>query len=1408
MNARKQRIEALFEGAIDLDSPDQREVYLNKLCGDDANLQVEVMGLIRAYEKAGKFLTEGSAQKKEGEQSTADDLPAEIASPLSEDIGSSIGPYKLLQKLGEGGFGVVYMADQKKPVKRRVALKIIKLGMDTKQVVGRFEGERQALAMMDHPNIAKVFDAGATDSGRPFFVMELVKGIPVTKYCDENNLTTQERLELFVPICKAIQHAHQKGVIHRDIKPNNIMITLHDGVPVPKVIDFGIAKATQQELTEHTVFTQYGQFIGTPAYMSPEQAEMSGLDIDTRSDIYSLGVLLYELITGRTPLDTKELMSGGYDEIRRRIREVEPAKPSTRVSTLIDRELTTLARQRNTNPRKLSHHLRGDLDWIVMKALEKDRTRRYDTPNELIADLNRFLNDEPVSAAAPSLVYQIQKLARRYKTAFTVAASITAAVLIGSTVAILQAVRATKAEHQTQRELYYANIQLADRHIEEGNIDLALKVLTECPLQYRHWEWGRLLYLCYQDVWSTKVDGTTALSFPSLIYFSPGSDQLGTIGADGQLHVWRTMDGKELWAYGGHSNQVHSFRFAPNGTELALINGKGAIELWDTQDWIQRIQIAPVDDGKFSQVHFSRDRIAAVDGSSRVALFETDSGRRLASFEGRPTAEFNNLLISQDATLIGANGRQHVSYWQIGSLGQIVSDYHMQRTESSTLKRLGHKYTAWQTAESEFEIRRVGNGEKVAALNVQGRLRDIFFSPDNGLLCAIGGSGMARVWNLPSGKEQCAFHARFYNGTFSSDGKRIVTFGQGRVVQIWDAVSGRELRAHKGHGDIARAAIFSPDDKWVAIGSGGPSGGLKLWRSDHGRERLKNTSWVWGAALSPDGKRMAIAGDNWIASVRDIESGAELHTLRGHFNSLFGIDFSPDGDRIATASRDETARIWNANTGEELHTLRGHTQEVRTLAFSPDGQRIATGSFDGLTKIWDATNGQELLNLKGHTYLVVSLAWHPTKERIATSGFDGTARIWDTTHGAEILNLEGHSGRINAIAFSLDGTLIVTGGDDRTIRLWDSESGKEMSSMSSKGPIVSVAFSPDGKRLVTIYSEQAEHFGSPSIEIWELESGRELLRMKSHGDMLWTARWRQSGDRIISASFDTPVGVTEVWESFPYRLEDYPGQPNAPLLERAQLYATEYWRQRITAENLTTDHTRPTTDSTTAKIPRNWFPTRDPNSGPEQLDLTEFYNALLNVSWHPSNRGFVMLGFDLEELPTGLVTLSNHVFDVRGVVQLADNQKDWQDLFETRVSGIKVGQKLKRLQFLHGANIDSLFRMRPSLSGQAASYVMHYADGTQVEFPILYGRDVLTLAWNPSWANEKAEGANIVWRGLNSAIDHTGYGMGSLKEENKLRLFKSVWENPRPDEEIVSIDYVSTETKYLLPFLIAITTEP
>jgi serine/threonine protein kinase len=443
MSQSEQREEAVFEAALKL-SAAERTAYLDHACAADPELRGRVERLLASFERAGGFMNHPATPERN----------LRLSPGPTEKPGDRIGRYKLLEQIGEGGCGVVYMAEQEEPIRRKVALKVIKLGMDTKQVIARFEAERQALALMDHPNIAKVLDAGATDTGRPYFVMELVRGIRITEYCDQNQLPTAERLKLFTQVCQAIQHAHQKGIIHRDIKPSNILVTVNDGVPVPKVIDFGIAKATQGRLTDHTLFTAFEQFLGTPAYMSPEQAMMTSLDIDTRSDIYSLGVLLYELLTGQTPFDQKELLAAGLDAMRRTIREKEPPKPSTRLSTMLNAELMSVAQHQRAEPSRLLHTMRGDLDWIVMKALEKDRARRYETANGLALDIRRHLDNEPIEARPPGNFYRFQKSVRRNKLAFGSAATIALALLIGLAVSVEMGLKArreaAKSRHVAQ----------------------------------------------------------------------------------------------------------------------------------------------------------------------------------------------------------------------------------------------------------------------------------------------------------------------------------------------------------------------------------------------------------------------------------------------------------------------------------------------------------------------------------------------------------------------------------------------------------------------------------------------------------------------------------------------------------------------------------------------------------------------------------------------------------------------------------------------------------------------------------------------------------------------------------------------------------------------------------------------
>ena len=490
MSPEAQVEEAVCVAAMNVPDPVVRAQFLDRACAGDVRLRAAVEALLAAQAGAEEFFERGRAAVNAPElDARAADLlrQTEETSPPpdwpDEQLGTRVGRYHLVQKIGEGGCGVVYLAEQGEPVRRQVALKVIKLGMDTKNVIARFEAERQALAMMDHPHIARALDAGATEAGRPFFVMELVRGTRITKYCDEQNLDMVRRLKLFIQVCHAIQHAHQKGVIHRDIKPSNILVIVQDGVPAPKVIDFGIAKATEGRLTDHTLFTAAEQFVGTPAYMSPEQAAIGGLDVDTRSDIYSLGVLLYELLTGRTPFATKMLMQSGMDEMRRKLREQEPQLPSTMITSLGRTELTLTAGQRHAEPPKLISQLKGDLDWIVMKTLEKDRNRRYETANGLAMDIQRYLDNEPVLARPPSQIYRLKKLVRRNKITFLAGAAVALALFIGlgmSTWLFLRERATSQREARLRAEAEdRAKISQAVMFVSQGKFEDADGVLNQ-----------------------------------------------------------------------------------------------------------------------------------------------------------------------------------------------------------------------------------------------------------------------------------------------------------------------------------------------------------------------------------------------------------------------------------------------------------------------------------------------------------------------------------------------------------------------------------------------------------------------------------------------------------------------------------------------------------------------------------------------------------------------------------------------------------------------------------------------------------------------------------------------------------------------------------------------------------------
>ncbi len=570
LDQNKLNIDEIFFAALEKSPAEERSAYLDLACGNDIALRQRVDRLLSAQPEVTSFLESPAAGVV---------MDTACAPSIAEQPGARIGPYKLLEQIGEGGFGVVFMAEQTTPVRRKVALKIIKPGMDSKQVIARFEAERQALALMDHPNIARVFDAGATSSGRPYFVMELVHGVPITEYCNLQKLTPSDRLKLFIDVCRAVQHAHQKGIIHRDLKSSNVMVTMHDDKPVPKIIDFGVSKAISHQLTEKTLFTAYGQMVGTPMYMSPEQAQMSGLDVDTRSDVYSLGVLLYELTTGTTPFDEAALKRVGFDEMRRMIREDEPLRPSLRINTLKADLLSTVADQRKIDPHKLSDTLRGELDWIVMKCLEKDRNRRYDSANSLAADIERYLNDEPVHACPPSATYRFGKFVRRHKAALAAAAGLAGVLVLTLAGLAVGSLLIWRANNEARRLTYFQRVALAEREWSANNFKRAEELMNLCPQDLRDWEWNYVKRLRANQMRPLRHDNTILDCA-----VSPDGTQIVTLDNIGQVHWWDATAGRELRpptrGHDSAAGQTCDVMFSPGGRNFAT-SGWDDVKIWN-----------------------------------------------------------------------------------------------------------------------------------------------------------------------------------------------------------------------------------------------------------------------------------------------------------------------------------------------------------------------------------------------------------------------------------------------------------------------------------------------------------------------------------------------------------------------------------------------------------------------------------------------------------------------------------------------------------------------------------------------------------------------------------------------------------------------------------------------------------
>jgi len=1074
--------------------PQARADYLDEVCGADATLRAELDSLL-------------AAEAQLSDNFMCPPLSTTFNRGLdSGDFGSTrleagqlfAERFRLVRKLGEGGMGQVWLAEQSSPVRRTVALKLIGAGMYDETTVQRFQSERQSIAIMDHPCIAKVFDAGTSPQGQPYFVMEFVPGLPITEYCDQKKLGIQSRLELFIRACDGVQHAHQKAIIHRDLKPANILVVEVDGVAVPRIIDFGLAKAITRQRPEDVLVTQFGLFMGTPGYMSPEQVDPGIRDVDTRTDVYTLGVILYVLLTGLLPFEVKRGHRPALDVWLRQLREREPPPMSAKLAADPQQAAITAA-ARATDRRQLTQTVRGDLQWIASKALERERERRYGSPADLAADLRRYLNDESVQARPQSAGYQLRKFIRRNRLATAVAGMLAALGLAVAAAGLIAIRKQHEAEFQAARVRQAQSrllTQAAAQRLKDSNVAGAQGIILEV---LRNPEFAQrptpAAIHVFQDVRARDAQIAVLAGHGDYVnagVFSPDGTRVVTASDDKTARIWDARTGVEILAIVGHHGYVNTATFSPDGTRVVTASDDRTAMIWDARTGERITSLSGHGDVVESAI-YSPDgsRIVTASDDQTARIWDAQTGAALTVLSGH-TGYVYGAAYSPDGTrIVTASADKTARIWDARTGAQLVA--------------------------------LAGHGGYVNAAA---------FSPDNARVVSVSEDNIARIWDARTGAALLSLSGHtgpIYCAAFSPDGKRVVTTSRDRTVRLWDALTGAQLAVFAGHRDRVSSGAFSPDGTRIITTSFDQT--ARIWDASLGHELLVlgHDSYVYSGSWSPDGASIVTGAGDSTSRIWDARTGSQNAVLTGHGDRITSAVYSPDGRRVVTGSIDKSARVWDLGSDAKPRVLSssgvGQVLSggyVYGVAYSPDGTRIATASTDQTARIWDASTGAPVLVLSGHRGYVYGVAFSPDGTRIATASADKSARIWDARTGVQLAILSGHEDRVNSISFSPDGTRIVTGSDDRTARLWDARTGLGILVLTGHEERVNSArFSPDGTQIVTASADK-------SARIWDAQTGAQLAVLSGHGDSVSSGMYSPDGSRIVTASGDK---TARVWDA-------------------------------------------------------------------------------------------------------------------------------------------------------------------------------------------------------------------------------------------------------------------------------------